>query len=189
MVRAAILHEGHPGKSEDNWLLKNLISELGLSESQFEFYGVRGKSNFYKSEMWFYTELQELVQDGQINKLLFVMDADYTKNDQSCGGYANTLKSWQEVTAILGFEQISSLYITCDPRTQEGYLESLLLSTLDDEKVACIQAFLDCSDFTSKENHKAILNQIYKIAYPQAPFDLKHPHFDELKTKLRELVA
>lgn len=188
MVKAAILHEGHPKKSEDHWLLERLILEIGLSQDHFQFYGIGSKSNFYKPDGWFYIKLREQVQDGQISKLLFVIDADYAKNDQTYGGYANTLKSWQDITLTLGFEQISSLYITCDPRTQEGYLESLLLSTLDDEKVACIQAFLDCSDFKSKENHKAILNQIYKIAYPQAPFDLKHPHFDELKTKLRNLV-
>jgi hypothetical protein len=188
MVKVAILHEGHAKKSEDNWLIKSLMSELGLSEYHFQFYGVGSKSNFYKPEMWFYAELQELVKDGQISKLFFVIDADYAKSDKQYGGYDNTLQSWQQLTATLGFEQISRLYITCDPRTRDGYLESLLFSTLDDEKVACIQTFLDCSDFKSKENHKAILNQIYRIAYPNAPFDLKHPYFDELKTKLRELM-
>ena len=161
MVKVAILHEGHAKKATDNWLLKNLISELKLDLTVFQFYGVDTKSNFFKPEAWFYSQLQELIQDGQINKLLFVIDADYSKNDQIHGGYDNTLQ----------------------------YLESLLLSTLDEEKVKCIQAFLDCSHFKSKDNHKSILNQIYKTAYSNAPFDLKHSHFDELKQKLRDLVA
>ncbi len=189
MVKVAILHEGHAKKATDNWLLKNLISELKLDLTVFQFYGVDTKSNFFKPEAWFYSQLQELIQDGQINKLLFVIDADYSKNDQIHGGYDNTLQSWQKVIKTVGFKEISDLYITCDPRTQDGYLESLLLSTLDEEKVKCIQAFLDCSHFKSKDNHKSILNQIYKTAYPNAPFDLKHPHFDELKQKLRDLVA
>jgi len=53
----------------------------------------------------------------------------------------------------------------------------------------CIQAFLDCSEFKSKENHKTILNDIYKLAYPKAPFNFQHRHFDELKQKLAQLLT
>lgn len=189
MVKVAILHEGHPKKSQDNWLLKSLISELELDSTLIQFYGVDAKSNFFKAESWFYPQLQELVQDGQISKILFVIDADYEKKDQIYGGYRNTLTQWNTITQQLGIHTISSIYITCDPRTQEGYLGSLLLSTLDEAKVSCIENFLNCSQFKSKDNHKSILNQIYKTAYPNAPFDLKHTHFDELKQKLRDLVA
>ncbi len=75
----------------------------------------------------------------------------------------------------------------CDPMKKIGYLESLILSTISPEQRACIESFLACSQFESKENHKAILNQIYNMAYPNAPYDFAHSHFDELKTKLREL--
>jgi hypothetical protein len=189
MVRVAILHEGNEGKAKDNWLLKHLISELELDEKQFQFYGVGGKSNFFKLNSWFYPNLQMLVQEDQISKLLFVIDADYSKNDKAHGGYDNVLKVWQETVAHLGLAYISDIYITCDPRSKDGYLESLLLSTLDDEKVTCIQNFLNCSDYPAKEHHKSILYNIYNTAYPNAPYNFRHPHFDELKTKLRELVA
>jgi hypothetical protein len=77
----------------------------------------------------------------------------------------------------------------CDPETKVGYLESLILSTIEQEQRNCIQCFLSCSQFESKENHKAILNQIYKLAYPNAPYDFSHSYFNDLKTQLTQLFA
>jgi hypothetical protein len=76
----------------------------------------------------------------------------------------------------------------CNPETQEGSLESLILSTIEDKNLrGCIIGFLKCSQLESKEDHKAILNQIYKVIYPNEPYNFDHPHFDELKTKLTSL--
>jgi hypothetical protein len=47
--------------------------------------------------------------------------------------------------------------------------------------------FLDCSKFTSKDNHKSIINQIYKIGYPNEPYNYEHPNFNELKDKLKKI--
>jgi hypothetical protein len=196
MVKVAILHEGNAGKSNDNWLLQALTTELALENSEtfnwnrVECYGMGGKSNFFKHQDPKYGNLLQLIEADQITKVLFVMDADCQQNDEKYGGYENTLTSWQTlVTDNLKIHAISDIYITCDPTTQTGYIESLLLSTLDDAKKVCIETFLQCSDFKAKENHKAILNQIYKTAYPEAPYDLKHTHFDELKQKLRVLFT
>ncbi len=87
----------------------------------------------------------------------------------------------------MSIESISDIYVTCDPNTKEGYLESLILSSIPVEQKDCIEKFLKCNDFKSKENHKAILNQIYNIAYPKAPYDFSHSNFDELKQKLQNL--
>lgn len=190
MVKVAILHEGNAGKSDDHWLLRKLIEILALDVKTVEFFGVGTKSNFFRCDSNVYTRLLPLVKETeQITKALFVIDADCVANDQKYGGHENVQREWQAVVQNLGIEHLSSLHITCDPRTREGYVESLLLATLDEPKAACIQQFLACSEFASKENHKAIMNQIYKIAYPKAPFDLQHPFFDELKDKLRDLVS
>jgi len=87
----------------------------------------------------------------------------------------------------LAFEDISQTYITCDPISKAGYLESFILSTIPEEQRNCIEHFLECSQFKSKENHKAILNKIYNIAYPNAPYDFEHCHFNSLKEKLLHL--
>jgi hypothetical protein len=190
MVKVAIVHEGNAGKSEDNWLIKSLIELLGLKLDFFQFYGVGGKSNFFKKDCAVYKRLLPLINTDQITRVLFVIDADCQANDQRYGGYDNTLNQWQLlVKDDLKIQDKVDLYISCDPCTGEGYVESLLFSTLDENKVECIQHFLDCSEFRAKNNHKAVLHSIYKIAYPNAPFDLTHQHFDELKQKLQALLA
>ena len=196
MVKVAILHEGNAGKSEDNWLLKALTETLSGEDptlfnwNRVECYGMGGKSNFFKQNYTTYRSLLPLIETDQISKVLFVMDADNEKNDATYGGYENTFAAWQTfVTDTLKIESISDLYIACDPIMKTGYVESLLLSTLDNDKKICIETFLNCSDFKAKGNDKAILNQIYKTAYPTAPYDLQHPHFGELKQKLRTLFS
>ncbi|MDO8261063.1 MAG: hypothetical protein Q7T50_06245, partial [Candidatus Magasanikbacteria bacterium] len=87
----------------------------------------------------------------------------------------------------LSLSGLSDIYVTCNPNTKDGYLESLILSSIPKKQKECIETFLNCSEFKSKDNHKSILNQIYKIAYPNAPYDFSHKNFDELKQKLQNL--
>jgi len=187
MVKVAILHEGNAKKTNDNELLKLLIQELELDSDKIVFFGMGVKSNFFKSEHPSYKNLKNLIECEEINKLLFVVDADYEHNDKKHGGYKNTENALKNIIDELGFQDYSDIYIVCDPKTKEGYLESLILSTIPEQHNLCIQNFLSCSEFKSKENHKSILNQIYKIAYPNKPYDFSHENFDTLKQKLRNL--
>jgi hypothetical protein len=187
MVKVAILHEGNEKKTHDNELLKLLITKLNLDLNRVTFIGMGNKSNFFKKEFIKYKRLQQHIQREAIEKVLFVIDADYEQNDSRYGGYNNTKKEIQKIIKELKLENYSDIYITCDPLEQCGYLESLILSSIPIKQKECIEIFLECSEFKSKENHKAILNQIYKIAYPNAPFDFSHSNFDELKTKLKKL--
>lgn len=196
MVKVAILHEGHADKSLDNWLLKELTAELAKENpvvfnwNRVQCYGMQGKSTFFDITNVKYSDLLPQIIEDQITKVLFVIDADCHENDAVYGGYHNTLNQWQTlVMNQLNIAEISDIFISCDPITQTGYVESLLLSTLDDDKKTCIETFLACSDFQQKDNAKAILRQIYKTAYPKAPYDLQHEHFDELKQKLRILFS
>ncbi len=187
MVKVAILHEGNAKNTYDNELLKLLIQALELDGDRVVFFGMGAKSHFFKSEHPNYKEIKNHIEDEEVNKLLFVVDADYERNDRKYGGYQNTKNALKNIIYELGFTEYSDIYIVCDPKTKEGYLESLILSTIPDEHKNCIQDFLSCSEFKSKDNHKSILNQIYKIAYPKKPYDFSHKNFDELKRKLRNL--
>ncbi len=187
MVKVAIFHEGNANKTYDNELLKLLLEKLGLDLSYVKFVGMGSKSNFFKSDNDNYKELLLDIKRGAVEKVLFVIDADYIKNDTTYGGYDNTKTALEKTIHDLNLKSHSDIYITCDPTEQCGYLESLILSTIPQEQKECIETFLECSDFKSKENHKAILNQIYKTAYPKAPFDFSHKNFSELKTKLQNL--
>jgi len=182
-----ILHEGNEKKTNDNQLLKLLIEHLKLDVDLISFYGMGSKSNFFKIEEY-PTVLTEGVKNEQIDKVLFVVDADYdNESDRVHGGFDKTQNELDKIIHFLNFEKVSSTFITCDPETKAGYLESFILSTIPEKQRNCIERFLKCSQFKSKENHKAILNQIYKMAYPNAPYNFKHPHFDSLKSELNNL--
>lgn len=190
MTKVAILHEGHAGnKSRDNWLLKTLIEHQGLDVNQVQFFGMGSKSNFFKPDYKDYKALLPEIENDQITKALFVVDSDSSTTHRNSGGYENSLKLLQDITQHLGIATVSNFFICCDPITQEGNIEDLLLSTLDTEKTTCINNFIECSDFEAIGNSKAILNRIYEMAYPRAPFNLEHEHFDELKKRLRELLS
>ena len=183
----AILHEGNAKKTADNELLKLLIKSLGFEEEKIDFFGMGTKSNFFKSSNDKYKVLLSEIQEDTITKILFITDADYESNDHVYGGFENTQNELNKIIEELDIKNISDIYVTRNPLTNDGYLESLVLSSIPEEQKNCIQNFLDCSEFSTKENHKAILNQIYKIAYPNAPFDFNHKNFDELKQKITKL--
>jgi len=187
MVKVAILHEGNAKKTNDNELLKLLIKVLGLNLNQVVFIGMGTKSNFFKEDNINYHTLKLNLKKEEIQKILFVVDADYVENDSRFGGYDNTKIELKKIIKELGVESYADIYITCDPSIKCGYLESLILSTISKEQKECIETFLECSDFKSKENHKAILNQIYKTGYPNSPYDFSHSNFDALKRKLNNL--
>lgn len=183
----AILHEGNAQKTADNKLIKLLIEDLNLDETKVRFFGLGSKSNFFKKEIDAYKELLIDIQEEIISKVLFIVDADYEKNDKSYGGFENTLTEIIHIRKELNIYDISDLYITCDFDTKEGYLESLILSSISQTQKQCIETFLECSEFKSKENDKAILNVIYNNAYPNAPYDFSSEKFDVLKQKLKKL--
>lgn len=186
-----IFHEGNSKNTYDNKLIKLLIDDLKkqhqeITPEKIEFHGMGTKSNFFKVESY-NALLRQGVETDRIKKILFIVDADDIKNDAVHGGFENTAKALSEIIIQLNFQDVSSTYIMCDPTTKIGYLESFILSTIPEQQKNCIERFLECSQFKSKENHKAILNQIYNMAYPNAPYDFAHPHFEELKTKLKNL--
>jgi len=189
MKPIAILHEGNSKKTHDNELLQSLIEYLALDVTLVDFYGVGKKSNFFKKEYEAYQLLISRIETDQVERVLFVIDADVEKDNAKYGGYENTQQQIQIMIQTLGIQDISDFYITCDPTTKTGYLESLILSTIPEKQKQCINQFLSCSEFEHTENHKAILHSIYKLAYPNAPFDFEHSHFNELKDKLKRLFS
>lgn len=182
-----ILHEGNNKKTNDNELIRLLVEDLELDDNKIDYHGMGSKSNFFKPEN--YTFFKQAVDTNQIDKILFIVDADYIENDAVYGGYHNTKNALDNIINQLDFQTVSRAYIVCDPASQTGYLESLILSTIPDAQKNCIERFLECSQFHSKENHKAILNNIYKMAYPKAPYNFAHPHFDLLKSELTNLFT
>ncbi|HIO93519.1 MAG TPA: hypothetical protein EYG68_11865 [Leucothrix mucor] len=190
MVKYAIFHEGKDSKeAANNNLIRFLIKHLNLNVEKVQFYPMSSKTNFFKLDCLRYKELLQDIKIEEISKAFFVLDADSKRSDAKYGGYENTQRELSTILDNLGISEISDTYISCNPVTQTGYLESLILSTIPDEQRACIEQFLECSEFKSKDNAKVILNQIYKQAYPNAPYDFSHENFNELKEKLTALFS
>ncbi len=184
MVRVAIVCEGKGDKD----FFEKLAIHLGIDATKlFSFYIFGGKSFVLDATHKKYKDLKDQIDNDQIEKILFVVDSDSERSDPTHNGYENTQIALNSIIERLGFTEISQTYIMCDPITKKGYLESLILSTIPEQQRKCIECFLACSEFKSKEHHKAIFNDIYKHAYPKAPFDFGHENFNELKQKLRNL--
>jgi hypothetical protein len=196
-----ILHEGKPN-NDDNKVFKSLVDNLKkefphITPDKIDYHAMGTKSNFFKKEKYPPLLIQG-VETDIITKVFFIVDADYehpNKNNPEernpTGGYENTQNALNKIIAELGFQQVCSTYIMCDPVTKTGYLESFILSTIPEHQKNCIERFLECSQFKSKENHKAILKHIYNMAYPkkegEEEYYFEHSHFEELKTKLINL--
>ena len=189
MVKHAIFHEGHVNKSADNGLIKQLIQHLELDIQKVHFYGMGSKSNFFKYNHNNYQDLKLLLETDQINKALFVIDADNHRSDSIYGGFNRTQIEIIKTIDQLNIKDCCDTYISCDPKTKEGYIESLILSSIPIAHKKCIETFFLCSNFSSRDNSKAILNQLYKRAYPNEPYNFEHSNFDSLKEKIIKLFA
>ena len=186
MQDIAILHEGNEKNTNDKELLNLILKDLKLDTNRVKFFDMGSKSNFFNTDYKAYKELLKDVKSEKVAKILFMLDADYIKNDKIYGGYDNTKTKLQKIIKKLKLES-TDIFISCDPKTQTGYLESLILASVPEKHKNCITHFLKCSEFEAKESKKAILHQIYKIAYPQAPYDFSHKSFKGLKQKLTNL--
>ncbi len=190
MVKAAILHEGSCNdKTADKKLIKSLIQKLGLPGNSIDYYAFGSKNEFFKTANLNYIELKGDVETDEIDKILFIVDADHEKDDVKYKGYENTKNELKKIIDELGFQDIARFYIVCDPDTKTGYLESLILASLPPEKRNCIERFVECSEINPKQIHKTIINHLYTIAYPDPPYNFDHPYFDELKAELTKLFA
>jgi len=189
MVKAAILHEGNDKDTTDKKLIKSVLGNLALDAESVFFDGFGSKSNFFNIDNPKYSRLKNFVEAGQIDKILFIVDADYEKDDAKYKGFENTENELKNIINALGFQDIARFYIVCDPDTKTGYLESLILASLPEQKRNCIERFVKCSEINPKQIHKTIINHLYTIAYPDPPYNFDHSYFDELKAELKKLFA
>lgn len=175
------------GKTDKDFLCL-LLDKMKLDKDKVKFFIFGNKSNFFKADDERYTGFLLDIEQEHTEKSLFIIDADDENVDKKYGGHKNTKRELTDIINSLGIAN-SDIYIMCDSKTKTGYLESLILSSISEDQKQCIDNFLSCSKFKNKENHKAILHQIYQIAYPQAPYDFSHPNFNELKEKLKTLFS
>ena len=174
----AILYEG---KSDGNFF-DDLIEAYGLPKEYIIHYNFEGKDNLFNLSHKYYDEIAEDIENGRVESLFIVTDADNPKDPNPYRGYGATKSKLEELIKNLDFAIPIDYYIFCD-ENKNGYLESFLLSVLDDEQKKCIEEFKECFKYDLTD--KWIYNSFYK--HNQYPFDFSHPNFTILKTKLTNL--
>ena len=104
----------------------------------------------------------------KIQKILLVVDADNNKDSNPNRGYEPSEKALKNLIKDLDFDDVLIDYhIMCD-ENQEGYLESFLLSVLDDTQKKCIQEFKTCFEYDLTD--KWVYHSFYK--HNKHPFNL-----------------
>lgn len=171
------------GISDKNKIVE-LLLYLGIEHSEDNFIVMGNKSNIFKVDNDKYKTLQVLIKADKIEKIFFIIDADYKKDNNKYGGYDNTLYELKNLITNLKIESKSDFFISCNPSTKDGYFETLLLSTVDDNLKKCYDEFLDCIEFKNKSHHKYIMEQLHKLTSPEKPYDFSSDNFKELKDKL-----
>jgi len=174
----AILFEG----KSDGRFFDDILNTYNLS-IDIVYYDFKGKDNLFNIGHKFYDEIEEDIKNiGRIQKILIVADADNPKDLNPNRGYKATESKIKEIIENLDFDIPIEYYIMCD-ENQEGYLESFLLSVLDEKQKKCIEDFKSC--FKYELTDKWVYNSFYK--HNNYPFDFSHQNFNELKQKLKNL--
>jgi hypothetical protein len=129
-----------------------------------------------------YKKMTMEVQKGKIQKVLFIFDCDFEKDDKICGGMVNSKKCIESLIKELGWDIPVDYYIF------DKNLDYFLVETIKDKE--CYDSFeslINCLELEKiKPNKKPIAN-LYKDLYPYPKFDFEHKNFEPLKNKLKEL--
>ena len=175
----AILFEG----KSDGRFFDDVLKEYNLPVEDVTYYDFKGKDNIFNIGHEFYGEIEDDIKNiGRIEKLFIVVDADNPKDPNPNRGYEASEEKLKKIIEDLDFNIPIDYYIMCDTNNN-GYLESFLLSVLDDKQKECIEDFKSC--FTYELTDKWVYNTFYK--HNQHPFDFSHENFNELKQKLQTL--
>ena len=154
-----------------------------ISREKFDIKVFDGKDNIFKLDYKLYDEIEDDITDGIIEKILILIDADDPKDECPIRGYKESENKLKELIENLDFGIDINYFIFSDENKNSGYLETFLLSVLNDEQKRCVADFRECFEYDLSD--KFVFNTFYK--QNRHPFDYSHPNFDELKEKLQNL--
>lgn len=173
----AILHEG----KDDKKYIKRILEHLNLKYSDENFHEMNNKSNFFKEDYFVYKLLKQKIENEEVEKLLFVLDADNPNDNKVYGGKENTLKELESTISKLDFTFNYEIFVVCEPKSNEGYFETLLLSSVDEKIKDCYINFMKCTGFKGKEQTKTIMTELHEFSSPKKPYSFEHTNFKEIK--------
>ena len=187
MVKSLILVEGGDDIKFINILLKYL--EVDLKNIIIK--KLDNKSNFFKLDTYKEKNILASLDNGEYDKVLFIFDADFSKDNTKTGGFSNSKREIEfiieQIKKNLGFDFYSDYYIMCDPKSQEGNLEHLIISTLSQKKKKCVNDLLACIESHKNYGNKKIVLSSYKTIFDEPDYNFLHIYYQELKDKLKSL--
>lgn len=180
--KVLILCEG----GNDIGFLNKFCKYLELDMNRIDIQKVSGKSNFFKETT--YTIISQKINSGLYSKVLLVVDSDYLVNDETYGGFKNSKNELHKILETVNIKEKSKIFIACDPLTQEGNLEHLVLSTLEQKERECILNLLYCVLDMDVHSDKKIVLSSYEAIFKESPYNLTHDNFNRLKNELMSLL-
>jgi hypothetical protein len=172
------------GKTDSEFLIDFINQHFpNILREKYSIKIFEGKDKIFQLNYHIYDEIEELVKNDIIEKILICVDADDPKDDCPVRGYRETEQKLNELIEELDFNIGIDYFIFSDEENKSGYLESFLLSILDEEQKNCIKNFRECFRYDLKD--KFVFNTFYK--QNSYSFDYSHQNFYELKQKLINL--
>jgi hypothetical protein len=160
---------------DDRKFIEKFFKHLEIDKFEVEKMG--GKSNLLDFEK--YKKLSS--QKGlKFDKVLFLFDSDFEKDDKKCGGLVNSTKCIENLIKELNWEIKIDYYIF------DKNLDYFLLETIKDCKNE-FDNFINCIDIVQLKPNKKPIANLYRDLYPKEPFDFSHKNFDILKQKIINL--
>ena len=169
------------GKTDEEFL-EDFLAHLGFARDSYNIIAFGGKDNIFQLSHNQYDRLEKEISVKKIKALLVTCDADDPRDPSPIRGYEETQNHLHSLIENLNFQIPIKTHIFCDDN-HLGYLESFLLSILDDGQKECIADFKECYQYDLTD--KWIFNSFYK--QKEHPFDYDHSRFDELKEKIQSL--
>lgn len=167
---------------DDREFIGQFTKHLELSDKPDKYFfrlkGVGGKSILLKSETY-KDKLDLQVQSSQVEKVLFIFDADFQDDDKKCGGLEKSKQCIDKLIQDLNWD------ITVDYYIFDKNLDDFILNTLPNKQN--FQSCEECFELKKINKNRKILTCIYSKLYPQKPYDFSHKNFDKLKQKLTNL--
>lgn len=173
------------GKRDVKFFNTYITQHLNVPKEKYKIIKTDGKSLLLDSSLEKYNGLQDDIEANRIRKVLFIVDSDNNHDNPDIGGYNNSTTKITELITNLNLTACSDYFIACDPTTQEGTIENLVVSTLTQEQAECINQFLQCSELENDDGKRLL--GIYNYGYPERPYDFNHQNFTTLKQKLNIL--
>jgi hypothetical protein len=118
----------------------------------------------------------------KIEKVLFIFDCDFEKDDKKCGGIKNSKKCFEKLIKQLNWDIEIDYYIF------DKNLDYFLVETIKNKE--CYKDFdklIKCLDIEKLKPNKKPIANLYKDLYPYPHFNFKDKKFQPIKEKLINL--